>query len=241
MSHKSHKVNYEEFIININKKRENLYNTYSSYQELIDYHDTVIVYNNLNEPVIHKEKKKALDIDKHLFTNTKKYTIHIHKPTLITIDKDLIGCLTTIDYYNQTHHEQTILEKVTIKGVNMDVLIDDLNKNGIHVTKLLTEIEKHQFNLDQIYDYLNKNNIDIPKIMIILNNNQVTMTKLLQNSYIRNMIKQSSYSWFCDDKNSNVDKKITSKKLIKKITCYAIYKLKPDPVIISINWNNIKI
>ena len=133
-----------------------------------------------------------------------------------------------------------MLEKMTIKGVDMDALIADLNKNSFDVTKLLNEIEKHQFNLDQIYDYLTKNNIDLTKTMNILDRHKATIPKLLQNPYIRNMIKQSSFAFFCGD-DKNVEIKKSSKKVYKKVNCYAIYKLSHTPTIISINWTNIKI
>src|SRR5437879_5276605 len=138
---KNNKVlNYEETIININKKRELLYNNNEVPQNLIDYNDQIVIYTNLN------------------------------------LDK---------------------------------------NNEEIYNNKLLININKYNFNLDQIQDYMTKNNIDIAKVMIILNRNEVTMVKLLKNSYIRNMIKQSSYSWFCgdDDKSMECHKKST-KKLI---------------------------
>src|SRR5438445_13638114 len=103
---KNNKVlNYEETIININKKRELLYNNNEVPQNLIDYHDQIVIYTNLNldknEAAIYHDKKKAIDIDKLLFTNSKKQTIHIHKPTLTVIDHHIISCLTTIDFYQQ--------------------------------------------------------------------------------------------------------------------------------------------
>ena len=240
---KSRKNNYEDYIMNINKKKENLYNTYSQPQEVTDYNDQVIVYINLtNEPTIYKDFKKAFEIEKQLFTNHKKNSIYFHKPSFYVIDKDLIGCLTIIDFFTNSEQEQTILEKVTIKGVNMDALIVDLNKNGIDVSKLLHEIEKSQFNLDQIYDYLIKNNIDIAKTMKILNQHKATIPKILQNPYIREGIKHSSFAFFCsEDKNIEQIKKTTSKKIYKKVHCYAIYKLLSTPTVISINWTNIKI
>lgn len=236
MSHKSRKLNYDEMIININKKKELLYNAQNAFQELTDYSDNVVVYYN---ETIYKDKKKAIEIEKQLLTNHKKNTIHFHKPLFHVLSSDIISCLTTIDYTCDIV-EQTMLEKVTIKGVNMDALIADLNKNGMQVNKLLDEMEKHNLNLDEIQDYLIKNHIDVAKVMIILNRHDVTMARLLQNSYIRNMIKQSSYAWFCGD-DKMTEKPSTKKKVTKRLVCYAIYKIKPELIVLSMNWNTVKI
>jgi hypothetical protein len=233
----SKKTNYEDMIININKKKQQEYNSCSSFQELTDYSDNVVIYHN---NIVYKDKKKAIEVEKHYLTNHRKNTVHFHKPIFNTIYSDIISCLTTIDYYTNDKEEKTILERVTIKGVNMDELIADLNKNGVNVTKLLEEIDKHNFNVDQVQDYLEKQHVSVVTIMLVLNRNKVTIDKLLQNQYIKNMIKQSSYAWFCGD-DKNVDTKSTSKKVTKRVICYAIYKLKPEPIVISINWNQVKI
>lgn len=233
------KMNYEELIIKHNKKIEQLYNTYKPF-EPSNYNDNVIVYSNLNkhEGILYNDKKKAIEIEKSLYTNTKKNNIYIHKPIFHVIDKHIISCLTYIEYYiTNPGDELSVLEKLTIEGVNMDKLIKELKNNKIDVDNLLKEIERVNFNLDNILEYMKINNIEITKMLLILNKNGMTMENAKKNKYIVNMLKQSAmYSWFCQDMDDSLDNKKNSKKIIKKISVYSIYKVSNEPTIISINW-----
>lgn len=62
-THKSHKsLNYEESIMNINKKKEHLYNNHEQPQNLTEYSDHVVVYTHLNldknQTNVYQDKKK---------------------------------------------------------------------------------------------------------------------------------------------------------------------------------------
>lgn len=217
------------------KKREHDYNHQSFHAS--KYHDAVC-YNNVNKPHITKEKNKIIEIEKYYYENT-------HKNLSIKLEDVSIydnACEYTAYYYEYIRPEiQQMMQKLAIKDVNMMALVDDLNKHGIHVNALLMEMHKND-NVEHMTHYLQKNNIEMTNILSILYKNNVTMSNLLQNQYIYNLVKKSSYASLfltmapAQISTKDVHIKIPSKKLVKKVHVYIIFK---NDCIVNINYNNI--
>ncbi len=231
MSGSDHKHKHKhttQQLVSLIKKRETC-------NEPFNYSDNVIVYVNLNnETNIYNNCKKAVEIEKQIINN--KYNISIDEPIINNINKHLISCMYNITFNSKdVYTKEILIKKFTIKDVNMHKLIDDLNKHHVNVDDLLNEMIKSNLNLDLLIMYFSKNNIDIAKVMSILNRNGVTVTNLLENKFISDMVKTSSFAWIC----GGVEDKIENKnKHVKKINVYAIYDENFN--IININWNSIK-
>ena len=220
------------------KKREHDYN-HQTYHASKYHHDVVCYHIDLKskKPTIVTGKSKTLEIEKYYYENT-------HKHLFIKIDDIVIydhSCEYIIYYYEFIRPEiQQMMQKLAIKDVNMMALIDDLNKHGIHVNALLLEMHKHEGNVDHMTHYLQKNNIEITNILSILYKNNVTIGNLLQNQYIYNLVKKSSYSSLflsmapAQIVSKEVSVKIPSKKLLKKVHVYMVFK---NEEIININYN----
>ncbi len=202
------------------------------------YVDQPLLYSNLTELTILTDKRKIIEFEKTLFTNT-HFSIKLTKPNFNQID-NLVGCDYTIQFYEWIKDSQ-FLQKVAIKEVDMDALIDDLNRNGIPVDQLLGELQKHGKNLAPILDFLNKQHIEISKLMVIMFRNNVTIPNILKNPYIYDLLKQSpTYSWVLG-KNERPKETTIDKKLSKRIHVYALFKLIDDePIIVSVNYNKLK-
>ncbi len=228
-------------IVSILNKHELYYNSKKPIHTF-KYDDQVVI---LSDNVVIVDKKKAVEMEKELFTNTNDYNIKISKPNFYQND-NIISCDYYITYFEVLKDEvQKILQKVAIKDVDMNALIDDLNKNGINVNQILMELQKHGKNLAPILDYLCKQNIDLTKLMTILFRNNITIPNLLKNPYIYDLLKQSpTYSWVIgkNEKPTSTSSSIpiSDKKFIKKIHVYTIFKLKNDDLfILNINYTKL--
>lgn len=223
MSHSS----YVDIITNGIKKKENGSRHAYSYSENV----VVLDYNN----VVHKGAKRAQEIEHKIFN---KYECAFGKIVFNKINSKLVSCTYTIDFFEPSGIPSNLIERFTIKGVDMNKLIDDFNANGIDVNKLLEDFNKHNFSLNYIMEYLTKNNIEVSKIMTILYRNGATMTNLIKNPSINAMIKESSYAWFLKDQNVSVD----NKKLTKRVNVFSVYNIKDEKNmnIQSIYWSLIK-
>lgn len=223
------------------KKREYDYN-HQSYHSLKLHHD-IVCYSNSKKPNIINDKTKILEMDKYYYENK-------HKHLFIKIDD--------ISYYDNAYEYiiyyyefirpevHQMMQKLIIKDVDMMALINDLNGHNINVNALLLEMHKHEGNVDHMTAYLQKNNIEITNLMSILYKNNVTMGNLLQNQYIYGLIKKSPYaSLFLSMAPTSISTKevvvkIPTKKLLKKVHVYTLFKIKNDDIIpININYNHL--
>lgn len=215
------------------------------------YNDNVIMYTSLNqnEFSIHQDKNKTVELEKKFISNKdKNHTIKISKPLFYNISDSCLSVQYIIHYYDVLSPElYDILQKVVIKDVNMDELIDDLNQNGISVTQLLIEFNKNGKNLDSLMKYIEKNKISLSNVMMILYRHNVTIGNLLQNPFVNEIIKQSpTYSTFFGENNntqntkSTIAGKVSNRYLLSKIHVYVIYKINQDELsIVNINWNKL--
>ncbi len=228
-------------IQNLIKKREYDYN-HQCYHS-IKLHQDIVCYNNNKKPNIINDKGKILEMDKYYYENK-------HKHLFIKIDDVYVydnAYEYIIYYYEFIRPEiQQMMQKLIIKDVDMMALINDLNAQNINVNALLMEMHKHEGNVDHMTSYLQKNNIEITNLMSILYRNHVTVGNLLQNQYIYNLIKKSPYaSLFLTMAPSTISTKevvvkIPTKKLLKKVHVYAIYKIKNEEIInLNINYNHL--
>lgn len=220
-------------------KHESYYNHKKS-PSLFKYDDQSILYSNLTEVSVVNDKKKMIEIEKSLFTNTRNYHLKLSKPNIHQHD-NIISCEVKLNFYEiLTGDREQFLQKLYIKDVNMNALIEDLNKS-INVDNLITELQKHGKNLQPIIEYMNKQNMDLTKLMLILYRNNVTIPNVLKNPYIYDLIKSSStHSWIIGKHERPHDIKIVNKKLVEKIHLYILFKIKNDePHIININYNKL--
>jgi hypothetical protein len=227
------------------KKRENEYNScgHISMTEMnAIYNDNVVIYTSFDKCELIQNKKKGMEIEKKIYTNTdKNHSIKISTPTFIGSDH-LLCVQYQIDFHESISSDmQQMIQKLTIKDVNMDQLISDLNQNGINVNNLLIEFNKNGKNLDSLLAYLDAEKISLTNIMTILYRNNVTINGLVQNDFIHTLIKQSpTYAWFLNGKElpkKTVKAEIKSCKCVKKIHVYAMYKIRHDEYsLININW-----
>jgi len=244
----------KSMIINHLKKREQEYNqmTHISTTEMIKfYHDDVIVYYFLDKKyALYQNKKKAIEIEKKIYSNTDKTkNIKISDPIIFDLGDNIFGVEYQINHYDIicNNELQHMIQKLTIKDVDMNKLMNDLNENGINVNNLLQEFNKHGKNLDNLLEYLNNQKISPTTIMNILYKNGVTINALVQNEFIHDLIKQSpTYSWFLNGKELPKSTKHEAKHDVKdkqstnKINVYAIYKCKHEEYsIININWTTL--
>lgn len=240
------KQDYKNIITSLIKKREHDYNHMSSVSssELNKlYSSNVIVYSNLDKELVIGDKKKAMEIEKKIFTNNSKN--HSIKISHLTIHEEQHFVTVSFKiYFNEVYSNelQQMIQKLTIKDVNMEELMNDLNQNGVNVHNLLTEFNKNGKKLDSLLEYLNRENIGLSNIMTILYRNNVTINGLIQNEFIHDLIKQSpTYAWFLQGKElpAKAPKSdVKTNKILNKIHVYAIYKVRKDEVsLININWN----
>jgi hypothetical protein len=241
MSH--HKVDDKKIknaILSQLKKRELEYNqmAHISSTELNKlYHENSVVYIHMDGKTTLGDKKKAMEMEKKIYTNhDKNKNIKISQPTFYQLD-NLLAITYQINYHDCINNElQQMIQKLTIKDVDMNALMKDLNDSGINVNNLLQEFNKHGKNLDSLLEYLNKQNIGLTNIMNILYRNNVTINGLIQNEFIHDLIKQSpTYAWFLNGKElpkATKEVKIEH-KATNKINVYAIYK---DDLVVNINW-----
>jgi hypothetical protein len=210
-------------------------------KEPFNYNNDVVIYSNVSgEARCYNSVSKAIEIEKYVFGNN-KYTFTINKPTFYTISEYVVSCYYTIDYYSKDikiDDKASLISKFTIKDVNMEKLLSDLNKSGMDVDRLLKEFMKPGCNLDHIVEYFKKHNIEITSVMLILNKNGVTIANLLKNEFVYDVIKSSSYAWMCGGNERPPGSKKTT---VKKISAYVIYNIKKNDEIISINWSTYKI
>lgn len=232
-------------IVSLLTKHENYYNNKKPIHSF-KYEDNSLFYSNLNDIVIHNDKKRAVDFEKEIFTNKHGDYLKLSKPNMSSVE-DIFSCDVVLSFYDVVKSEtQQILQKIAIKGVNMTELMDDLNKNNINVQQLLIELQKHGKNLAPVIEYLASQNIEISKLMVILFRNNVTVPNLLKNPYVYDLLKQSpTYSWIIGNtarpKEVTINSTNTEKKLIKRIQLYILFKIKHDDVsILSINYNKLK-
>lgn len=229
------------------KKREQEYNQMShiSTTEIHKfYHENVVVCTFVDKKYTSiQNKKKAIEIEKKTYTNTdKQKNIKISAPIFYELTDGLLGVEYQITHYDNINNDlQSMIEKLTIKDVDMTKLISDLNDNGVNVNNLLKEFTKHGKNLDSLLEYLNNQKINPTTIMNILYKNGVTINALTQNEFIHDLIKQSpTYSWFLNGKELPKSKHEKVEKHVNKMNVYAIYKIKHDDVIIvNINWTTL--
>jgi len=248
-SEPDHKI--KSLIFSHLKKREQDFNK-SAHISLTEmkkiYHDNVTVYTHFlkSDPIIINDKLKACEIEKGIYTNQNKHHMKISHPIVHMINEYLMSVEYTLNITDNLNSELTqMIQKLTIKDVNMDNLMLDLNQNGINVNNLLNEFNKNGKSLDHLLGYLESQKISLTTIMSILYKNNVTINGLVANEFIHNLIKQSpTYSWFLSGKelpikSTKQDVKTQNKK-INKIHVYTIYKIKHEEYsIISINWCNI--
>lgn len=235
-------------IIGYLKKREQEYNqiAHISTTEIHKfYHENIVVCTFMDKKYTsYQNKKKAIEIEKKTYTNTdKQKNIKISSPVFYELCDGLLGVEYQIVHCDNMNTElQSMIEKLTIKDVDMNKLINDLNENGINVNNLLQEFTKHGRNLDSLLEYLNNQKINPTTIMNILYKNGVTINALTQNEFIHDLIKQSpTYSWFLNGKElPKASKHEKIEKHVNKINVYAIYKIKhDDAIIVNINWTTL--
>lgn len=205
--------------------------TFSIKKKTNNYHVNAVGYVNIDKLELLKGSKKIIEFEKTIQGDIGKIEFN-------RISSHYVGCSYTITIYD-TKVSDNLIDKFRIKNVDMDKLIDDLNNNGIHVNKLLNELTKNNFNLDNITEYFSKNNIELTNLMMIINRHGVNLTNIIENPFIYNMIKKSSYAWFLQDKKiSSDDNKLSS----KKIHIYTIYNIVDDSNIhiTTIQWTLIK-
>lgn len=219
---------YIDLIVNTIKKRSN------------HYHPNVVVFVHTDRVDLVKGVKKAVDIEKSIIGGDIKGDIG--KIEFQKISHHYVGCSYVIDFFD-TKVAENLIDKFRIKNVDMDKLIDDLNNNGINVNKLLNELSKNNYNLDNITAYFTKNNIDLANLMLIIDRHGVNVNNIIENPFICNMIKKSSYAWFLKDKKiSTASLEDNTKTLAKRIHVYAIYNISDENniFITSIQWTLIK-
>lgn len=214
------KPNYTDLISKSIKKKEA--------KGVFHYNENVVVLDTHN--VIHTGIRKALDVEKKVFDS--HFTMN--KPVFNKISSKYVSCTYTIDFYDVSSN---LIERFTIKGVDMKKLIDDFSKNNIDIHKCLADFDKHQFELKYIMDYFTKNNLEITTLMSILYRNGATMSNLLANPSIYDIIKNSEYKWLLKENNANAEKKIT-----KRINVFSVYNIHDEKNINihSIYWTLIK-
>lgn len=198
-------------------------------KSVFHYSGDVVVLDTHN--VINTGIKKALEVEKKIFDG---FSCNIHKPVYNKMTSKYISCTYTIDFYELNTN---LIERFTIKGVDMKKLIDDFSKNNIDIHKCLADFDKHQFELKYIMDYFAKNNIEITALMSIMYKNGATMGNLLANPSIYDIIKNSEYKWLLKENNASAEKKI-----IKRINVFSIYNIQDEKNIHihSIYWTLIK-
>lgn len=227
MSQKKSRDKYVELITTAIKNRRS------------NYHSNVVVFVNADRVDLVKGAKKAIEVEKQMYGdfNAAPTKIEFHK-----ISHSAVGCSYVIDFFD-TKVSENLIDKFRIKNVDMDKLIHDLNTNGINVNKLLNELSKNNYNLDNITAYFAKNNIDLATLMIVIDRNGVNVNNIVENPFICNMIKKSSYAWFLKDKKvSTASLDDNTKTLAKRLNVYAIYHIADEAniTITSIQWTLIK-
>lgn len=228
MSNKKARDKYVDIITSSIKKKNN------------NYHQNVVIFVNADRVDLVKGVKKAIEVEKHITGGDIKG--EINKIEFHKISHHYVGCSYVIDFFD-TKVAENLIDKFRIKNVDMDKLIDDLNNNGINVNKLLNELSKNNYNLDNITAYFSKNNIDLANLMIIIDRNGVNVNNIIENPFICNMIKKSSYAWFLKDKKiSTASLDDNTKTLAKRLHVYAIYNISDESNIhiTSIQWTLIK-
>jgi hypothetical protein len=226
MSNKKAREKYVDIITSSIKKKNN------------NYYQNVVVFVNADKVDMVKGVKKAMEVEKHITSNDMKG--EINKIEFHKISHHIVGCSYVIDFFD-TKVAENLIDKFRIKNVDMNKLIDDLNNNGINVNKLLNELSKN--NLDNITAYFTKNNIDLANVMVIIDRNGVNLNNIIENPFIYNMIKKSSYAWFLKDKKtSTASLDDNTKTLAKRLHVYAIYNISDESNIhiTSIQWTLIK-
>ena len=222
------------------KKREHDFN--HQIYHASKYSDAVC-YNNIKKPIIVTDKSKILEIEKSYYDNTHKH--HSIKIEDLIIYENAYEYM--IYYYEFIRPEiQQMMQHLAIKDVNMMLLMEDLNNHGINTNALLMEMYKYEGNVEHMTNYLKKNNIEITNLLNILYKNNVTMANLLQNQYIYNLVKKSPYASLflsmapAHISSKEISVKIPSKKLLKKVHVFVVFKIKHDDInIININYNHL--
>lgn len=215
------KSTYTDLISKSIKKKET--------RGIYHYNENVVVLDTHN--VVHTGIRKALDVEKKLFDGSQ---IGVNKPVFNKINSKHVACTYIIDFFDVPAN---LIERFTIKGVNMTKLIDDFSKNNIDINKWLADFDKHQFDLKYIMEYFTKNNLEITTLMSILYKNGATMSNLLANPSIYDIIKNSEYKWLLKENNANAEKKIS-----KRMNVFSIYNVQDEKNINihSIYWTLIK-
>lgn len=215
------KTTYTDLITKSIKKKES--------KGIFHYGVDVIVLDTSN--VIHNGIRKALDVEKKIF-EASHFTMN--KPVFNKISSKYVSCVYTIDFYELPSN---LIERFTIKGVDMKKLIEDLGKSNIDVNKCLADFDKHHYDLKYIMDYFTKNNMEITSLLSIMYKNGATMGNILANPSIYNIIKNSEYKWMLKENNVNAEKKIT-----KRMNVFSVYNIQDEKNINiqSIYWTLIK-
>lgn len=203
-------------------------------EKVSKYHNDVLVYYK----EFYQNKQKAIDIEQTML-NT-KWKLKISDPVFYSVNHQLLVHYTYYYYELLKPELQVLLNKLTLPKVDMEVLIDDLNEY-MNVEQLLIELHKHGNNITPIMDYFSRHKIEISRIMSILYNHKITVQHLLQNPYIRELIKNSpNCSWLIGSQQvtqPEIVYKNYGKKLVKKINVQAMYNVS-DESIIYIHWGN---
>lgn len=212
------------------------YNQYKDPQQF-NYIENVVIYQQLTSqlPKVITNTHDAHKLHVMLFVNKHHKVLKMSNVDYHPLTSHLGCCHFQLIF----EHKESILQKITIKDVDMDKLMKDLNKNNIKVNEILKVIESNPDKLDPLLEYLKKANISITSVLTILFRNNVTVGNLLSNPFIFNLIKQSKdYSWILSS-YTHEPPSITCKSVAahRTVQVYMIWKLKHDKQIALLNLN----
>jgi hypothetical protein len=193
------------------------------------YQDQFVVFQQMTSklPTIVTHTDDAHKISSNLFSNKHHKTMKMEFIKTFSLSDHLGSCHLKLQIGQCD--PQTILEKITIKGVDMNKLMRSMNKQNIKTKEILDLLEVNP-SLDALLKYFESNHIDYMSLINIMFKHNVTVDNLLSNPFIFGIIEQSSnYKWILSMATAPVKPSISA----KSIEIYMIFKIKQDQIIIS--------